>query len=358
MKQLNADKPPVIAITGGDINGIGPELIVKTFLDNRMLQLCTPVVYSSSKVFAQLRKMVNVSDFGFHQIKHPSEAGNKNLNLINVTDEEVQYNPGNDTEAGGKVALLSLQKAVQHMKEGAMELLVTAPINKHNIQSEQFKFNGHTEFLAKEFEAGQHIMMLVSDDLRVATLTGHIPLNEVSKALSPQLIIDKVKLLIKTLLEDFEVRKPRIALLGLNPHAGDKGLIGAEEEKIIIPAIEKLKQEGHIVNGPYAADGFFGSGHYRHYDVVVSMYHDQGLIPFKTLSFNSGVNYTAGLSIIRTSPDHGTAYDLAGRFLASEESLRQSIYLALDIHHRRKMYQEISADPLKVSTFRREREFR
>ena len=355
-KSIELDFLPKIGITCGDINGIGLEVIIKTFSDNRMLQCCIPVIYCNAKAAIHYRKSVHLTEFGFHQIKHVSDATNKNVNLLNVFDGEVLLEPGTSTAQAGELSLASINAAISDIKLGLIDAIVTAPINKDNIQSAEFKFAGHTEYLAQQFEAKEHLMFLVSENLKIGTVTGHIPISQVAAQLSIEKIISKAQLMASSLLNDFGIRKPRIAILGLNPHAGDNGVIGDEEKNIIIPAVEKLKEQGILAFGPFGADGFFGSGVFSKYDGTLSMYHDQGLIPFKTMAFENGVNYTAGLSIVRTSPDHGTGYDLAGKNVASESSFRHAVYAAIDILHQRKLQADISANPLKISVQKRERD--
>ncbi|MBL7888906.1 MAG: 4-hydroxythreonine-4-phosphate dehydrogenase PdxA [Bacteroidia bacterium] len=345
----------IVGISQGDINGVGLEVIIKTFLEPQMLELCTPVLFSSQKTASAHRKALGIEDFSFNQIKDLSEVNHKRANLINVYEEEVAIEFGKQTEAGGKYAFKSLEAATNALAEGKINVLITAPINKENIQSAEFKFPGHTEYLDEKFGKGNSLMFLVSDDLRVAVVTGHIPVTRVAQELTTEKILKKIQLLHKSLIQDFAIRKPKIAVLGLNPHAGDNGVIGNEEKNIIIPAIEKAKAEGIVAYGPYPADGFFGNGTYKNFDAILAMYHDQGLIPFKTIAFNNGVNYTAGLSVVRTSPDHGTAYDIAGKGLASEESFRKAIYTAIDIYKTRKQFAELTANPLKINPIKRER---
>lgn len=344
-----------VGISIGDINGVGMEVIIKTLMDNRIIQMCTPIVYASPKTASFHRKALNVSDFSFTFIKSAEQANSKNASLVTVWEEEVNIELGKDTEVGGKYALKSFDAALKDLKDGKIDVLVTAPLNKHNIVLEKDTFFGHTEYLSKYFESKEHLMMMVGGDLRIATITGHIPLSKVSSTLSELLIESKTKMFIKSLVQDFGIRKPKIAILGLNPHAGDSGLLGTEEQSIITPAINKLKQEGHLVYGPFGADGFFGSGNFKKFDGILSMYHDQGLVPFKTLAFEDGVNFTAGLPVIRTSPDHGTAYDIAGKNCANEQSFRSSVYLAIDIYKNRKNFSELSSNPLKISVQKRER---
>ena len=346
----------IVGISQGDINGIGLEVIIKTFLDPQMFEICTPVIFGSNKTASFHRKALNIEDFSFNQIKDVSEINHKRANIINVYDEEVNVELGKQTADGGKYGLKSLEAAAYALAQGKIHVLVTGPINKENIQSPDFKFPGHTEYLDEKFADGKSsLMFLVSETLRVAVATGHIPVTWVAQELNPEKIQQKLQALHKSLIEDFEIRKPKIAVLGLNPHASDNGLIGNEEQNIIIPTINKAKEEGMLVYGPYSADGFFGNGTYKNFDAVLAMYHDQGLIPFKTIAFNSGVNFTAGLPIVRTSPDHGTAYDIAGKNVASEESFRRSVYTAIDIYKRRKLYKEITTNPLKINPLKRER---
>lgn len=344
-----------VGISIGDFNGIGMEVIIKTFMDNRMLHVCTPIVYGSSRIASFHRKALNINDFSFNIIREAAAANPKMANLINCWDEELKMELGTSTAQAGEKAIKSLELAIEDLKKGNIDVLVTAPINKNNVQAENFKFPGHTEYLADRFETKDYLMLLVSDDLRIGTVTGHIPLSQVAQSLSIEKIIAKVKILNDSLQKDFGIRKPKIAVLGLNPHAGDGGLLGNEEQNIILPAIEKLKSDGVLAIGPYAADGFFGSAVHRQFDGVLAMYHDQGLIPFKSMAFESGVNFTAGLPIIRTSPDHGTAYDIAGKNVASESSFREAVYLACDLFNKRKWQQELASNPLKITNQRRER---
>ncbi len=345
----------IVGISQGDINGIGLEVIIKTFLDPQMLEICTPVLFGSNKTASFHRKSLNIEDFSFHQIRNLSEINHKRANIINVYEEEVEVELGKQTLNGGKYALKSLEAAAAAMFEGKIDVLVTAPINKENIQSPDFKFPGHTEYLEEKFGNGNSLMFLVSDDLRVAVVTGHIPVARVAQELTTEKILKKIQTLHQSLVQDFSIRAPKIAVLGLNPHAGDNGIIGDEEKRIIIPAINKAKESNLLVYGPYPADGFFATETYKKFDAVLAMYHDQGLIPFKTISFNSGVNFTAGLPIVRTSPDHGTAYDIAGKNIASEESFRKAVYVAIDIFKVRQQNKEITANPLKFSFIKKER---
>ncbi len=336
-----------IGITHGDINGIGYEVIIKTLSDSRLLECCTPIVYGSPKVAAYHRKALDVELFSFNQIAHAREANSKRVNIINCVDEEIRVELGKSTQEAGEAALLALQAAVNDLKSGDIDVVVTGPINKENIQSDNFKFPGHTEFFASEFATKNYMMLMVSDLLKVGVVTGHIPIQQVPQTLTKEKILTNIRILHKTLLEDFSIRKPRIAVLGLNPHAGDHGVIGMEDQDIIKPAIKQATEEGIIALGPFPADGFFGSGDFKKFDAILAMYHDQGLIPFKVLAFESGVNFTAGLPIIRTSPGHGTAYDIAGTGVASEDSFRNAIHLAIDVYENRKQFKELSRNPLK-----------
>ncbi|MGV3638868.1 MAG: 4-hydroxythreonine-4-phosphate dehydrogenase PdxA [Adhaeribacter sp.] len=325
-----------IGISLGDFNGIGPEVILKTLADTRLLNYCVPVIYASGALINQERKNLGLDNFSFQQQPNAEQLDYKKINVINCWEEDYALSPGKPSPESGAAALRSLQAACQDLKAGLIDGLVTAPIDKDNIQAEDFHFPGHTEFLTSYFGAPESLMFLVSEQLRVATVTGHLPLKDVVHKLNPELIILKTTLLLESLKKDFGIAKPRVAVLGFNPHAGENGLLGKEEEEIIIPALRQLKEKGHLVFGPFPADGFFGTGHYRQVDAVLAMYHDQGLIPFKTLAFENGVNFTAGLPIVRTSPDHGTAYDIAGKNLARETSFREALYLACDIIRKRR----------------------
>ncbi|CAM3824809.1 4-hydroxythreonine-4-phosphate dehydrogenase PdxA [Flavobacterium cucumis] len=336
----------IVGISIGDLNGIGSEVILKTFEDNRMLELCTPVIFANAKIVSFLRRELNL-EIAIHGIDKLEQLVIGKINVLNVWREGVNLEFGKNDDVVGDYAIKSFVAATKALKEGFVDVLVTAPINKYNIQSEEFKFPGHTDYLDKELE-GDALMLMVHDDLRVGLLTDHVPVNEVSKHLNEKLISSKIKTIIQTLKQDFEIEKPKVAVLGLNPHSGDNGVIGQEEEKIIKPALKKLFEAGNMVFGPFSADGFFGSAQYEKYDAVIAMYHDQGLIPFKTLSFGNGVNYTAGLNKIRTSPDHGTAYEIAGKGLANHESFKEAVYLAIDVFNKRNDYQELIKNPLKT----------
>ena len=339
----------VIGITQGDINGIGYEVILKTLSESRVLDAFVPVIYGSPKVAAFHRKQLDIQGINLNIINSVEELNPKRINIINCSDDEIKVELGRSTVEAGKAAFAALEQATEDLKKGALDAIVTAPINKKNIQSADFHFPGHTEYLEEKFGTGTpSLMLLMNDVMRVAVVTGHIPVAEVSNALTKELITEKLLVFNKSLKEDFMIVRPRIAVLGLNPHAGDEGVIGDEEQKTIIPALKEAEKQGVVCVGPYAADGFFGSGQFSKFDGILAMYHDQGLIPFKTISMDSGVNFTAGLSVIRTSPAHGTAYDLAGKNMASEDSFRQAIYTACDIYQNRMINKEITANPLKV----------
>lgn len=336
-----------VGISIGDLNGIGMEIIMKTLADPRVTQDITPIVYGSGKVASYYKKALGMHEFSFNLINQAEEANPKKPNLVNVWNEEVNIVPGQASETGGKYAFRSLEAAVKDMAAGKIDVLVTAPINKNVIQSENFKFPGHTEYLASLSNVDEALMMMVADDLRVGVVTGHIPLSDVPKALNRDKIAAHIRKMNQSLIRDFGIRKPRIAVLGLNPHAGEEGLLGEEDKNIILPAIQAVKNEGVMVFGPYPADGFFGSSNFKKFDGVLAMYHDQGLAPFKALSFDNGVNFTAGLPIVRTSPDHGTGYDIAGKNEASENSFRNALYLACDVLTNRRLYRDINANPLQ-----------
>ncbi|NQZ75916.1 MAG: 4-hydroxythreonine-4-phosphate dehydrogenase PdxA [Ekhidna sp.] len=326
---------PIIGISIGDVNGIGPEVVIKSLEDNRILKQFTPVIYASGKVISFYRKNLNKNNFNYQQIPSIDKVVHRKVNVLNVWNEAVEINPGEENELGGKHAVLSLQTAVKELKEGKIHALCTAPLSKELVQSENFKFPGHTEYLTQEAEAKDSLMLLVHDALRVGVVTGHVPLNQVSASISKDKVKSKLLMMIKSLQKDFGIKKPKVAVLGLNPHAGENGLLGTEEAKEIIPAIQEIKKNHHLVAGPFPADGFFGMNTHKQYDGILAMYHDQGLIPFKTIAFEEGVNYTAGLSFVRTSPDHGTAFSIAGKNRADATSFRNALYLANDIIRQR-----------------------
>jgi 4-hydroxythreonine-4-phosphate dehydrogenase len=336
----------IVGISIGDLNGIGSEIILKTFEDNRMLELCTPVIFANVKILSFIRKNFE-SIVPLHGIDNLNQIVIGKVNVLNLWREGIDLNLGTNDEKIGQYAIKSFVAATKALKDGEIDVLVTAPINKYNIQSEDFKFPGHTDYLNQELE-GDALMLMVQDNLRVGLLTDHIPINEVASHLTEELIFKKIETINKTLIQDFSINKPKIAVLGLNPHCGDGGVIGNEDDTILRPALKKLFEKGTLVFGPFPADGFFGSNQYEKYDAVIAAYHDQGLIPFKTLSFGNGVNYTAGLNKVRTSPDHGTAYDIAGKNKADYNSFKEAVYLAIDVYNSRNQYAEISQKPLKT----------
>lgn len=342
-----------VGITHGDINGIGYEVILKTLSDSRITELCTLVIYGSSKVAAYHRKALDLPPVNMSIISEAEEAGQNRVNIINCVDDDVKVELAQSTAQAGDAAFRALEAAVADLKRGAIDVLLTAPINKHNIQNADFHFPGHTEYLEECFGGvgKKGLMILLNDRLRVALVTGHIPLAKVASAITQEGIVSKLRLFNQSLKQDFGIVKPRIAVLSLNPHAGDAGLLGKEEEEIILPAMQEAEKRGVMSFGPYAADGFFGAELYERFDGVLAMYHDQGLAPFKTLAMDDGVNFTAGLPIVRTSPAHGTAYDIAGQNLASEQSFRQALYTALDIYRNRLSYREATANPLRKQYF-------
>jgi 4-hydroxythreonine-4-phosphate dehydrogenase len=348
------DNKIIVGISQGDINGISLEIILKTLSEPGMADICVPVLFSSQKTVSYFRKVLNMDEFNFHPLRDLSQLNSKKTNVFNCYEEEVTVEPGKGTPTSGKYAKLSLEMATEALVTNKIDVLVTAPINKHAMNEAGFNYPGHTEYLGEKLGGGQALMLLCSDKLRVAVATGHIPLKEVATALSIDKIYSKIIQLNKTLQVDFGIRKPKIAVLGVNPHAGENGKLGDEEKQFIIPAIEKASSEA-LVFGPYSSDGFFGSGTHLDFDGILAMYHDQGLIPFKTLAFNNGVNYTAGLNFIRTSPDHGTAYDLVGKNIADASSFREAIYMAMDIYKNRHLSKEISVNPLAISPIKKER---
>ena len=336
----------IVGISIGDLNGIGSEIVLKTFEDVRMLELCTPVIFANVKILSFVKKTFESTSI-LHGIDRLDQIVPGKINVLNVWREGVDLNFGVNDPIVGKYAIKSFVAATKALKEGLVDVLVTAPINKYNIQSDEFKFPGHTDYLDQELD-GDALMLMVQDNLRVGLLTDHIPVNEVAKHLTEALIIKKIETITLSLIQDFSINKPKIAVLALNPHAGDNGVIGKEDNEIIKPAIKKIFDKGTLVYGPFAADGFFGSNQYEKYDAVIATYHDQGLIPFKTLSFGKGVNYTAGLDKIRTSPDHGTAYEIAGKNKADCNSFKEAVYMAIDIFKSRTQYKEISRNPMKI----------
>ena len=335
-----------VGISVGDLNGIGIEVVLKSFEDSRMLDFCTPVIFASSKVVSFHKKALELTT-NIHGIDAIGKIVPQKLNLLNVWKEMVDVELGKPTEVSGKYALISLDKATEALQNGDIDVLVTAPIDKNNIQSDTFKFKGHTEFLESKLE-GEALMILCSGDLRVGLITGHIPIHQVAEEITADLISKKVTLMYKSLVEDFNISKPKIAVLGLNPHCGDQGVIGSEDDDIVRPTLEGFQKKGQLVYGPYAADSFFGSDNYKNFDAVIASYHDQGLIPFKTLSFGKGVNFTAGLNKIRTSPDHGTAYEIAGMGKADANSFKEAVYTAIQIFKNRLEFEELTNRATKI----------
>jgi 4-hydroxythreonine-4-phosphate dehydrogenase len=336
----------IVGISIGDLNGIGSEVVLKTFEDPRMLELCTPVIFANVKVLSFIKKSFESSSM-LHGVDKPDQIVPGKINVLNVWREPLELTPGQNDPIAGQYAIKSFIAATQALKDGIVDVLVTAPINKFNIQSEEFAFPGHTDYLNQELE-GNALMLMVQDNLRVGLLTDHIPVNEVASHITQTLVRQKIETIRLALSQDFSINKPKIAVLGVNPHAGDGGVIGKEDNEILKPVIKKMFESGTLVFGPFPADGFFGSGQYEKYDAVIAAYHDQGLIPFKTLAFGKGVNYTAGLNKIRTSPDHGTAFDIAGKGIADHNSFKEAVYLAIDIFNSRNEYAEISRKPLKI----------
>lgn len=344
---MNEQKRPVVGISVGDVNGIGIEIIIKTFSDNRMLELCTPIVFASNKVINFYKKTIPELTLNCTNIKEIIKAHPKQLNIYTVWEEDVNIQPGEMTETGGKYGVKSLQTAVQALKEKNIDALVTAPLNKFTMQSSEFNFTGHTPFLKEAFHADDVLMLMIAENMKVALLTEHLAIMDVAKHINKDQIIKKIHILKESLKKDFGVERPRIAVLGLNPHAGDEGLVGKEEKEIIRPAILESKKNDCIVMGPYSADAFFARGNHVKFDAVLAMYHDQGLIPFKSLALGEGTNFTAGIPTIRTSPDHGTAFDIAGKNIADESSFRSAVFSAIDIFNTRNHYLEIRKNPLK-----------
>ncbi len=336
-----------VGITVGDINGIGLEVIIKTLRQQQVFANSIPIIYGSAKTISYHKKAINNTDFNFFPIKSADEAKPKKINLINCWTEEVKIKLGEQNSTGGKYALKSLECATNDLTTNKIDVLVTAPINKDCVAAAGFEFPGHTEYLAHLSNTDEVLMLMVADELRVAVVTGHVPLKQVPELITKERVESKLRLFIKTLKHDFAIRKPRIAVLGLNPHAGDRGTLGTEEQDIINPVVKKLFDEGELVYGTYSADGFFGSANLKNFDGILSMYHDQGLTGFKSISFDEGVNFTAGLPIVRTSPDHGTAFDIAGKGMASERSFRNAYFLACDVYKMRNLNKEINANPLQ-----------
>ena len=342
---MKGDRNIRVGVSIGDLNGIGCEVILKTFEDTRMLDFCTPVIFASTKTISFQRKHLKVS-INYTGIDKASNSIDGKINVVNVWKEAPGVQFGKQTKDGGKYALRSLQAAVKALKNGDVDVLVTAPINKHNIQSDTFTFPGHTDYLSEEL-GGEALMFMVTDTLKVGLLTDHVAVKEVSTHITEERILDKVQKMYDSLIKDFRVGKPKIAVLGINPHSGDQGIIGTEDDEVLKPALQKIQETGRLVYGPYSADSFFGSEAYQKFDAVLAAYHDQGLIPFKTLSFGQGINFTAGLNKVRTSPDHGTAYEIAGKGEADHRSFREAVFMAIRIFKNRNEYEKLSANPLK-----------
>ena len=328
---MTSKHKPIIGITLGDVNGIGPEVVIKALADSRVLNFFTPVVYGSSRVLAYYKKLLDINEFNYAQVKEEHNFLPKKTNVVNCWEDPVEITPGVENKVGGETAWKALKMASEDLKEGYIDALVTAPITKANIQSEEFKFPGHTEYLADLFEIKDALMFMVSEQLKVGVVSGHVPLSEATGKVTKKALEQSLIAMEKSLKLDFGIAKPRIAVLGLNPHAGEEGLLGDKEEKVIKPVVSDFKKHGKLFFGPFPSDGFFGNKEYKKYDAILAMYHDQGLIPFKSLSFGSGVNFTAGLPVVRTSPDHGTAYSIAGKDEASPDSMRAALMAALDI---------------------------
>ncbi|RMZ51432.1 4-hydroxythreonine-4-phosphate dehydrogenase PdxA [Flavobacteriaceae bacterium PRS1] len=337
-----------VGISIGDLNGIGGEIIIKLFEDNRILDFFTPIIFASVKTIYFLKKYFK-STFNFIGIHNITQVQHGKVNIINVWNEEVKIEFGEENLKIGEYAIKSLVAATEALKTGKVDILVTAPINKHNIQSEKFNFPGHTDYLAKELE-GNSLMFMVTDTLKVGLLTDHVPVKDISSNITEELIESKIDTVYNSLMKDFGIRKPKIAVLGINPHTGDNGVIGNEDDTILRPTLKKIRESGKLVFGPYAADSFFGSKNYKNFDAIIAAYHDQGLIPFKTLSFGNGVNFTAGLNKVRTSPDHGTAYEIAGKGIADISSFREAIFTGVSIFKMRKIHEELNAHVLKKQT--------
>ena len=349
---MEHDKKIKVGITHGDINGIGYEVLLKALGDTRITELCTPVIYGSAKIANYYRKGMELPEFKLFQIDSPDSAATDEINIINVVGEDCKLEPGQPTPNGGKAALAALERAVSDLRDGLIDVLVTAPINKKTIHSDDFNFPGHTEYLQDRLGVGHQAMMIMcAEGLRVALVTIHEPISNVAGSITSKGITDKLVVFNRSLVEDFGIHGPRIAVLSLNPHAGDGGIIGSEETEIIAPAIEEAMKRKVLAFGPYAPDGFFGSGNYTKFDGVLAMYHDQGLTPFKVLAGERGVNFTAGLPYVRTSPDHGTAYDIVGQGKADEQSMREAIYSAIDIFRNRRREAAATANPLRHQSY-------
>lgn len=344
------NKKIVVGITQGDTNGVGYEVIIKSLATRGVLDLFTPILYGSAKIFAYYRRALpDVGQLNTNLISNPSEARPRMINIINILPEEYLANPGNRTEEGAKGALLSLEAATADLKSGAIDLIVTAPFNKSSVSQEGFHFPGHTEYFTEQFGVEESLMIMCSEEMKVGVVTNHLPLKEVSAAITRELIVSKTEVLLNSLKRDFAIDRPKVALLSLNPHGGDEGLLGSEEGEVVIPAVEELFNRGELVYGPFPADGFFGSNYRNQFDAILALYHDQGLVPFKLTNRERGVNYTAGLPIVRTSPDHGTAFDIAGKGVANHNSFLASIFTACDIFRNRREFEQLSSNPLVTS---------
>jgi 4-hydroxythreonine-4-phosphate dehydrogenase len=338
-----------VGITHGDINGIGYEVIIKSLMDPRICELFTPILYGSSKIASYHRKILNIQDFSFNLIKRADQASPKRPNIINCFDYDVKIEIGKSTEQAGELAILALNRALEDLKNKHIDVLVTAPLNKSNVRIKLPDFTGHTDYIAQKFNTTTTLMLMICEKIRIAVLTGHLPISGVAPGINAELVSSRLSVLHNSLVRDFGVPKPRIAVLGLNPHASDQGIFGQEEQQVIYPAIRKSFEAGILAFGPFPADGFFGSFDFTKYDAVLAMYHDQGLIPFKTLCFENGVNYTAGLPVIRTSPAHGTAYDIAGKGVASEESMKEAIFQGITIFKNRSEQSRLTRGQLRVT---------
>lgn len=339
-----------IGITHGDFNGISYEIIIKTLMDPRILDFCTPVLYGSSKIASYYRKVLNINEFNFNLIKKAEYAVAKRANIVNVTEKELKIDIGESSELAGQLAFQSLEMAVEDLKNKHIDVILTAPINKFNIQSDEFHFKGHTEYFANKFDAKEYLMMMVSDKFRIGFATGHDALKDVVNKITVDGLVRKLITMNNSLIRDFGVNKPKIAIMSINPHNGDSGVIGNEERDILIPAIKKANLENILCFGPYPSDSFFATLQYQKFDAIMAMYHDQGMIPFKLICFDNGVNYTAGLSMIRTSPAHGVAYEIAGKNEANPESFRNALYLACDVYSNRIAHDKLIANPLKYKS--------
>lgn len=334
-----------VGISIGDLNGIGGEIILKTLDDNRILEFCTPIIFASSKVMSFLKNHFQ-SEINFNTVPKAELAIHGKINVVNLWKENINIEFGKEDSKIGSYAIKSLIAATQELKNENIDILLTAPINKHSIQSNEFNFPGHTDYLAKELE-GKSLMFMVTDSLRVGLLTDHVPIKDIASHITEELITSKIETIFNTLKVDFAIRKPKVAVLGINPHTGDNGVIGTEDDTVMRPTLKKIRESGNLVFGPYAADSFFGSNNYKNFDAIVATYHDQGLIPFKTLSFGQGVNFTAGLNKVRTSPDHGTAYEIAGKGIADASSFNEALFTGIQIFNNRKSYKKLSKNPLK-----------